>query len=129
MFYHKELLDNMQALFCLHDSLKDMIVLCRTACSALNATRCDITGNSLRESNSSIFSDRNFTRALHPQNFPDPYGEVTDVADTSEKNKVVSVNNIDLGGRLSLEATDQPVGLRLGHPAIGSYSSSVALAS
>jgi len=37
------------------------ILLCRFA---LNATRCDITPNSVWESNS---LDWNFTRALHPQ--------------------------------------------------------------
>ena len=42
-----------------------------------------------------------------------------------EKNKVILITSI-LGEGYHL---DQPVGLRLGHPTIGSYSSSVALAS
>ena len=38
--------------------LQDDLLLCRIACDALNATRCDITPNSVRESNSSQnFSD------------------------------------------------------------------------
>jgi len=42
-----------------------------------------------------------------------------------EKNKVILITSI-LGEGYHL---DQPVGLRLGYPTIGSYSSSVALAS
>jgi len=54
-----------------------------------------------------------------------PRKSSTDVADTSGKNKVILITSI-LGEGYHL---DQPVGLRLGHPTIGSYSSSVALAS
>jgi len=37
IFYHKQVLHNMQAMFGLQGNWKDMILLCRVACNALNA--------------------------------------------------------------------------------------------